>query len=55
MRSTLLSIAVLVAILVASAVVTNWFARTMYNRCASCGTLNAKRRTHCRSCNVEIR
>jgi hypothetical protein len=55
LRSTLLSIAVLAAILVASAVVTNWFARAMYNRCASCGTLNAKRRSHCRSCNVEIR
>ena len=55
MRNTLLSIAVLVAILVASAVVTNWFARTMYNRCGSCGTLNAKRRTNCRSCNVELK
>ncbi|HKG13306.1 MAG TPA: hypothetical protein VKB12_08200 [Pyrinomonadaceae bacterium] len=55
MRSTLLSIVVLAAILVASYVVTNWFARTMYNRCASCGTLNAKRRANCRSCNVEIR
>jgi hypothetical protein len=55
LRSTLLSILVLVLILAASAVVTNWFARTMYNRCASCGTLNAKRRTHCRSCNVEIK
>jgi hypothetical protein len=55
LRSTLLSILVLVLILAASAVVTNWFARTMYNRCAACGTLNAKRRTHCRSCGVEVR
>ena len=55
MRSTLLSIVVLVAILAASYLVTNWFARTMYNRCAACGTLNARRRTHCRSCDVEIR
>jgi hypothetical protein len=54
LRSTLLSILVLVLILAASAVVTNWFARTMYNRCASCGTLNAKRRTHCRSCGKEL-
>jgi hypothetical protein len=55
LRSTLLSIVVLVAILAASAIVTNWFARAMYNRCASCGALNAKRRARCRSCDVEIR
>jgi hypothetical protein len=55
LRSTLLSILVLVLILAASAVVTNWFARTMYNRCASCGTLNAKRRTHCRACGAEVK
>ena len=54
MKDTLLSILVLVVILAASAVITNWFARTMYNRCAACGTLNAKRRTHCRSCGKEI-
>ena len=54
MKDTLLSILVLMVILAASAVITNWFARTMYNRCAECGTLNAKRRTHCRACNVEI-
>jgi len=55
LKDTLLSILVLVAILGASAVVTNWFARTMYRRCDSCGTLNAKRRTHCRNCQAEIR
>jgi uncharacterized OB-fold protein len=54
LKETLLSILVLVVILAASAVITNWFARTMYNRCAACGTLNAKRRTHCRSCGKEI-
>ena len=54
MKETLLSILVLVAILVVSAVITNWFARTMYNRCSSCGTLNAKRRALCRSCGTEI-
>ncbi len=54
MKETLLSILILVAILGASAVITNWFARTMYNRCAACGTLNAKRRAHCRSCGKEI-
>ena len=54
MRDTLLSIFVLIAILLVSALITNWFARTMYNRCAACGTLNAKRRTHCRSCGKEL-
>ncbi len=54
MKDTLLSLLVLVAILVASALVTNWFARAMYKRCAACGTLNAKRRAHCRSCNKEF-
>ena len=54
MKDTLLSILVLVGILAVSAFITNWFARTMYNRCAECGTLNAKRRTHCRSCGKEI-
>ena len=54
MKDTLLSLLVLLGILAVSAVITNWFARTMYNRCASCGTLNAKRRTHCRSCQTEI-
>ena len=55
MKDTLLSLFVLVAILVASALVTNWFARAMYIRCAACGTLNAKRRTHCRACQHELR
>jgi uncharacterized OB-fold protein len=50
LKDTLLSIFVLVVILVFSAFITNWFARTMYNRCASCGTLNARRRSACRSC-----
>jgi hypothetical protein len=51
---TLLSIAVLVVILVLSALITNWFARAMYNRCAGCGTLNAKRRAQCRACQREL-
>ena len=54
MRDTLLSILVLAGILLVSAVITNWFARTMYSRCAACGTLNARRRSHCRSCGKEI-
>ena len=54
MKDTLLSVFVLFAILLVSALITNWFARTMYNRCAACGTLNAKRRGHCRSCGAEM-
>ncbi|HLL70828.1 MAG TPA: hypothetical protein VK363_05310 [Pyrinomonadaceae bacterium] len=50
MKDTLLSVAVFIAILLVSALITNWFARTMYNRCPSCATLNARRRAHCRSC-----
>jgi rRNA maturation endonuclease Nob1 len=50
LRDTLLSVAVLGGILIASALFTSWFARTMYNRCAACGTLNARRRDACRSC-----
>jgi hypothetical protein len=55
LKDTLLSLLVLVGILAASAFITNWFARTMYLRCTACGTLNARRRTHCRSCGLEIR
>ncbi|HEV7858877.1 MAG TPA: hypothetical protein VGO91_09635 [Pyrinomonadaceae bacterium] len=55
MRDTLLSAVVFVSILLLSALVTNWFARTMYNRCANCGTLNAKRRAQCRSCHSPLR
>jgi rRNA maturation endonuclease Nob1 len=50
LKDTLLSVAVVVLILGLSALFTNWFARTMYNRCARCGTLNARRRDACRSC-----
>ncbi|MBA3805147.1 MAG: hypothetical protein H0X14_05480 [Acidobacteria bacterium] len=50
MKDSLISLVVLVGILLGSALITNWFARHMYNRCAACGTLNAKRRTQCREC-----
>jgi rRNA maturation endonuclease Nob1 len=55
LKDTLLSIAVLAAILIVSALITNWFARTMYNRCPACATLNAKRRAECRSCGHALR
>lgn len=54
MKDTLLSLAVLFAILISSALITNWFARNMYNRCAACGTLNAKRRAACRQCQSSL-
>jgi len=54
LTDTLLNIAVAVGILGLSALMTSWFARTMYNRCASCGTLNAKRRAQCRACHREL-
>lgn len=54
MSDTLVSLLVFVGILLASALITNWFARTMYNRCAACGTLNARRRAHCRSCGKQL-
>jgi len=54
-KDTLLSLAVLFGILISSALITNWFARTMYNRCPQCGTLNARRRQHCRGCNFELK
>lgn len=55
MKDVLLNVVVLVAILGLSAVITNVFARAMYIRCAGCGTLNAKRRTNCRTCQTLLR
>ncbi len=55
MRDALLNLAVLAGILLLSALVTNWFARTMYRRCAACGTLNARRRAQCRACGHALR
>jgi len=47
---TLLNLAIFMGILGLSAVLTELFTRKMYYRCRQCGTLNAKRRTQCRSC-----
>ena len=55
MKDTLLNVIVVVAILGGSALITNVFARAMYIRCEGCGTLNAKRREQCRSCQVDLR
>ncbi|MEW6735658.1 MAG: hypothetical protein AB1489_30485 [Acidobacteriota bacterium] len=51
---TVLSLLLLAAILLVSAIITNLFARAMYNRCQHCHALNAKRRTHCRICNTSL-
>lgn len=50
----ILNLAVLAGILILSAVITNLFARKMYNRCRKCGALNAKRRAQCRICGEPI-
>ena len=55
MKDVLLNVIVLVGILGVSAVITSVFARAMYIRCAGCGTLNAKRRTNCRTCQLSLR
>lgn len=55
MSSTLQQILLVVGILGVSAVVTNLFARAMYITCSKCGTLNARRRTVCRSCGESLR
>ena len=55
MKEILLNLVVLVVILGLSAVITQVFARAMYIRCDGCGTLNARRRTNCRSCQSILR
>jgi hypothetical protein len=55
LKDFLLNAAVLIAILGGSAIITGWFTRTMYIRCLSCGTLNARRRHECRSCKTPFR
>ena len=50
----LINVALLIGILGASAVITQWFSGRMYNRCAQCKTLNAKRRKQCRACGLEL-
>ncbi len=50
MGETALSLALGAGILAACWWLTNWFAQTMYRRCAACGTLNARRRAACRAC-----
>jgi hypothetical protein len=55
MSERLLGVALAVGILVFSAVVTHLFARAMYVTCASCRTLNARRRSQCRTCGASLR
>lgn len=50
MSESLLGALLVIVILIAGAVVTQWFAKHMYNTCPRCGILNAKRRSHCRGC-----
>ena len=55
MGETFLSILLVLAILGASALLTQWFARAMYITCPHCRTLNARRRIECRNCGKAIR
>jgi len=55
MGETLISVALVVAILGASALITQIFARAMYITCPDCQTLNARRRTECRRCGHNLR
>lgn len=50
MRETLLDVALVIAILGGSALITHLFARAMYTACPNCHTLNARRRIRCRHC-----
>ena len=52
---TTLNVLLAVLILGGSALLTQWFTHFMYIRCRSCGTLNARRRTHCRGCSTPLR
>lgn len=55
MKETLLNVALAVAILGGSALITHLFARAMYVTCPKCRTLNARRRVECRQCGWELR
>jgi hypothetical protein len=50
----LLNAALLIGILGAAYFITNWYA-TAYITCRGCGTMNARRRTHCRKCEALLR
>lgn len=54
MSDTLLNVAVALAILGGSALITHLFARAMYVTCPKCRTLNARRRSQCRRCGSEL-
>ena len=55
MKETLLNVALVIAILGGSALITQLFARVMYITCPKCRTLNARRRVECRQCGWELR
>ncbi|MCY3758548.1 MAG: hypothetical protein OXG96_12575 [Acidobacteria bacterium] len=51
---TALNVLLAVLILGGSALLTQWFTHFMYIHCRNCGTLNARRRTHCRRCSSPL-
>ena len=50
MVESALGFLIVIAVLGASAYITQVFATRMYNRCPHCRTLNARRRIQCREC-----
>jgi hypothetical protein len=54
MKETLLNVALAIAVLSGSALVTQLFARAMYVICPKCRTLNARRRSQCRKCDESL-
>ena len=50
MYDFLLNAGLIILILGTSAVATKAYAGAMYNHCPECSTLNAKRRSACRTC-----
>ena len=54
MADFLINAGLLAVILVTSALATNLYVKWAYNRCASCGALNAKRRSQCRMCSEPV-
>jgi len=54
LTDVLLNVAVAAVILIVPFLLTRLFVRKMYYKCTNCGSLNAKRRHHCRICSTEL-
>lgn len=54
MLDLLILVGFMVLILGSGVVATNIYCQIAYNRCPTCGALNAKRRSVCRKCSAPI-